>query len=191
MFFFVVALAFVACGSKNQSGAENSTESSRSETVIEASPAKSADLWTEEAVSDRVIEIYDKVNSLFSQQTVNLFTLDSLFCSKDYKELYAQVRKAEEEKSFEELCFIEYQPWDLGLVTPIKVSNIRPSLLTGDQAEVYFDLTDANGEFSFTTGFTLYLEDGAWMVHDFIGSPDDPSSIWEHMAEYVENNKQK
>ncbi|MBQ9679003.1 MAG: membrane lipoprotein lipid attachment site-containing protein [Prevotella sp.] len=192
LFLLLVAgLMLTACGNKTKSG-EAQTDSLATDSVVTEKPVAeepAVDQWTTEAVAARVNEIYQKVNELYRQQDVNLFVLDSLYCSKDYLDMYQQVEKAEEGKPFEKLCFIEYQPWDLGLEAPIKVSNIRPELLTEDMAEVYFDLAEVNGAATCTAGWTLYLEDNAWKVHSFLSGPDDHVGSWEYMRGYVEKNK--
>ncbi len=154
-----------------------------------AHAATAADQWTEEAVVARVREIYQRVKEEFTKDVVRLAILDSLFCAKDYKELYQKVRKIEKGKFFDKLCFIEYRPWDLGLVTPIKVTNIRPKLLTGDMAEVFFDLAETNGTATTTVGWVLYLEDGVWKVHDFLSAPGDYNGMWDRMSNYVEKHR--
>lgn len=147
------------------------------------------DLWTEEAVADQVRKIYSRVNEEISKPNINFHKLDSLFCSKDYLDLYGQVVKAEKGKDFDDLCFIEYQPFDQGLSAPIKVTNIRSKLLTGDQAEVFFELEEENSLASCTLGFIMYLEDGAWKVHDFLDTPGDYSGMWDYMQRYLEKQK--
>ena len=146
---------------------------------------KSDDVWTETAVEARVKEIYKHLNKELSKNSVDMSVFDKMYCSEDYKDLYKKVLKAEEGKNIEEMCFLEYRPWDFGLVAPIKVSNIRPELLTGDMAEVFFDLKDAEGT-TITAGWTLYLEDGAWKVHNFHTRKDDQGGMWDHMMKYLE-----
>ncbi len=145
--------------------------------------------WTEEAVVKRVKEIYARVNEEISKPEINFKAIDEEFCSKDYKELFQQVVKAEEGRDFDDLCFIEYQPFDQGLEAPIKVSNIRAELLTGDQAEVTFDLSEEKSAAKCSLGFVLYLEDGKWMVHDILTIPEEHKGVWDYMSKYVETHK--
>ena len=192
LFLVVVTVLFLtACANKtNSNNTSTDSLSADSASVTEQAAEKPAvDQCTEEAVIARVQEIYKRVNDEFSKQDVHPFILDSLYCTKDYLDMYQQVQKAEEGKSFEHLCFIEYQPWDQGLVTPIKVLQIRPKLLSGDMAEVFFDLKEANGEGTNTSGWSLYLEDGVWKVHSFLSHANDHEGSWEFMRKYVEQNK--
>lgn len=191
--FFVmaaVALIMVACGGKTNDAVQQAdslaVDSVKAVTDSVTAEPKADDVWTEAAVEARVKEIYKHLNKELSKNTVDMSVFDKMYCSEDYKGLYKKVLKAEEGKSIEEMCFLEYRPWDLGLVAPIKVSNIRPELLTGDMAEVFFDLTDAEGT-SITAGWTLYLEDGAWKVHNFHTRKDDQGGMWDHMTEYLKN----
>lgn len=193
MLIVAAGVLLTACGSKTQ-GEQAQTDSTAVVAEVaekQSGEKKAVDQWTEEAVVARVNEIYNKVNEVFSQQEVDLRILDSLYCTKDYKDMYQQVKQAEEGKSFEELCFIEYQPWDLGLQTPIQVLKIRPKLLTGDMAEVFFDLKEAKGSGKCTAGWSLYLEDGVWKVHSFLSHANDHEGSWEFMHQYVERNKKK
>ncbi len=193
MLIVAAGVLLTACGSKTQGGQEQTDSTAVVTEVAEEQTGekKAVDQWSEEAVAARVNEIYNKVNEVFSQQEVDLRILDSLYCSKDYKDMYQQVKQAEEGKSFEELCFIEYQPWDQGLQTPIQVVNIRPKLLTGDMAEVFFDLKESKGSGECTIGWSLYLEDGAWKVHSFLSHDRDHKGSWEFMRQYVERNQKK
>jgi hypothetical protein len=195
-----LVVVFSSCGNKFNIGEKLAQMLGEEDTTAVAEPVEAKaevkgetdaeeDQWTEDAVVKRVKEIYARVNGELSKQEISFKALDDEFCSKDYKELFSKAVKAEEGRKFDDLCFIEYQPFDQGLRAPIQVSDIRPKLLTGDQAEVTFNLSEENSEEKYPLGFVLYLEDGKWMVHDFITDIENHTGIWDYMQKYVDTHK--
>ena len=95
-----------------------------------------------------------------SQQVVNASDLYKAFFAPGYNELYEKVRKAEEGKSFDNMCFVEYMPFTQGLIAPITITDIKAN----------WHLVYANGE---------------WHIDDWKNDPEEENSMADRMREYL------
>ena len=158
-------LTIAACGNKTNGGASvDSTlvDSLKTDSVV----LGLGDLWSVEAVEAQIRVCFDEVNRMGEGDGINITRLDSMFCSKDFldlqSQLYAKVR--------ESLVMFEGDEghhWLPGIGTPMTIESIKAELLTGDQAEAVVWLKDPNGNKGHLE-MNLYLEDGAWKIHNWI-----------------------
>ena len=158
-------LTIAACGNKTNGGASvdsSLVDSLKTDSVV----LGLGDLWSVEAVEAQIRVCFDEVNRMGEGDGINITRLDSMFCSKDFldlqSQLYAKVR--------ESLVMFEGDEghhWLPGIGTPMTIESIKAELLTGDQAEAVVWLKDPNGNKGHLE-MNLYLEDGAWKIHNWI-----------------------
>lgn len=186
-----LALTMMACGNKTNGGGEvidpRHVEETTENDEVTLDP-EDEKLWNETALEARVNEIYQNLNGEYAKKGIDFSKFDAQYCTMDYLDLCEQVAKAEKGKKGMDRFFLDYRPWDNRLVMPVKVNNVRPTLLTGNKAEVFFDLTDAQG-LVVTIGWSLRLENGAWKVHNFHNGPNDQGGMRKRMTDYLEKNK--
>lgn len=142
---------------------------------------------TDEYIAQWVERVYQKVNEVWSRQEVHQEELDTAFFAKSYLDLKLQVFKLEDGKNFDDLFFIEYMPFTQGLRVPIKVSNVKPEILTGNIAGVSFDISDDDGNKA-SMWWHLDYTDGQWRIDDYKNDPDDKVGIADKMYEYIQAN---
>ena len=135
-------------------------------------------------------------NKTKSGETIDSTRVDSLmtdsvvlgmFCSKDFLELqdqlYAKVRESQVMFDGD-----EGHHWTAEVGSPVTVDSIKSELLTGDQAqaEVWLkDKRDNKGHLE----INLYLEDGAWKIHDWIDTDVYPfGSLFAWMQHVLDGN---
>ncbi len=145
------------------------------------------DKWTEEYIAHWVEQVYQKVNKVWSQKEVHQEELDTAFFAKSYLELKEKVLKAQENLVEGNPFFIEYMPFSQGLRVPIKVSNIKPEILTGNIAEVTFDISDNDGE-KVSMWWHLDFADNEWRIDDYKNDPDDHYGMADKMYNYIQEN---
>ena len=130
-----------------------------------------------------VKSVYNKVNEVMSQQVVNTSVLDSAFFAPSYTELYKKVRKAEEGKSFDNMCFVEYMPFTQGLIVPITITDIKANMLTDNTAEVFYEMRDK--EDVVKMWWHLVYANGEWRIDDWKNDPEEENSMADRMREYL------
>ena len=118
-----------------------------------------------------------------SQKVVNTAVLDSAFFAPSYLDLYQKVRKTEEGKSFDEMCFVEYMPFTQGLVVPITITDIKANILTDNTAEVFYEMRDK--EDAVKMWWHLVYANGEWRIDDWKNDPEDENSMADRMREFL------
>ncbi|MBO4482464.1 MAG: hypothetical protein J5735_01495 [Prevotella sp.] len=176
-----IILLMCACGGQTQKPTQENDSATAS---VEKAEAKKA---SAESIPDFVTSVYDKVNEVMSKQVVNTSVLDSAFFAPSYKDLYKKVLKAEEGKSFDNMCFIEYMPFTQGLIVPITITDIKANMLTDNTAEVFYEMKDK--EDVVKMWWHLVYANGEWRIDDWKNDPDAENSMGDRMREYLEKNK--
>ena len=134
-----------------------------------------------------VVRVYDKVNEVWARQEVHQEELDTAFFAKSYLELRKKVLKAEEGKSFDDLCFVEYMPFSQGLIVPIRLNAVKVNLLTGTMAEINFDISDQDG-YEVKMWWHLDYANGQWRIDDWKNDPDAKQSMVDRMTAYLKKH---
>jgi hypothetical protein len=189
LFVFAVIL-MSGCGNKVQK-AENDSDS----TVVEQDSLVAADdievapddMFSEEYLYGWLVRVYDKVNEVWARQEVHQEELDTAFFAKSYLDLKAKVLKAQEGKRYDDIFFIEYMPFSQGLRVPIRLNTVKASLLTGNIAEINFDMSDPDGN-EVRMWWHLDFENGQWRIDDYKNDPEDQKTYVELMEEYLSRN---
>ena len=166
-----------ACGGQTQKPTQ---ENDSATTSVEKTDKKGA---TATGIPAFVTNVYNKVNEVMSQKVVNTAVLDSAFFAPSYLDLYQKVRKAEEGKSFDEMCFVEYMPFTQGLVVPIKITDIKANILTDNTAEVFYEMRDK--EDVVKMWWHLVCANGVWPIDDWNNDPEEENSMADRMREYL------
>lgn len=148
---------------------------------IEVAPDE---MFSEEYLYGWIVRVYEKVNEVWSRQEVHQEELDTAYFSKSYLDLKAKVLKAEEGKDFDHLFFVEYMPFSQGLRVPIRLNTVKVNLLTGNIAEIHFDISDPDGNEA-KMWWHLTFEDGKWCIDDYDNDPDGSGTIVERMEKYL------
>ena len=101
-----------------------------------------------------------------AEDVIDIDMLDDKYCSRDFLTLKRQLEKKIQKG---EVMFEGDQGhhWTAGLATPITVDSLTAELLTRDQAQAEVWLIDENQNRGYME-LTMYLEDGAWKVHNWI-----------------------
>jgi hypothetical protein len=78
--------------------------------------------------------------------------------------------------------------WTAEIGSPVTVDSIKSELLTGDQAQAEVWLKDKRGNKGHLE-MNLYLEDGAWKIHDWIDTDVYPfGSLFTWMQHVIDGN---
>ena len=177
-----IILLMCACGGQTQKPTQ---ENDSAMAFVEKAEAKKA---SAESIPNFVTSVYDKVNEVMSKQVVNTSVLDSAFFAPSYKDLYKKVLKAEEGKSFDNMCFIEYMPFTQGLIVPITITDIKANMLTDNTAEVFYEMKDK--EDVVKMWWHLVYANGEWLIDDWKNDPEAENSMGDRMREYLEKWKE-
>ena len=175
-----VILLMCACGGQTQKTTQENDSATAS---VERNDQKRA---SAKDIPDFVKSVYNKVNEVMSQQVVNTSVLDSSFFAPSYTELYKKVRKAEEGKSFDNMCFVEYMPFTQGLIVPITITDIKANMLTDNTAEVFYEMRDK--EDVVKMWWHLVYANGEWRIDDWKNDPEDENSMADRMREFLGEN---
>ena len=176
-----VILLMCACGGQTQKPTQ---ENDSATTSVEKTGTKGASAID---IPNFVKSVYNKVNKVMSQQVVNTSVLDSAFFAQSYTELYKKVRKAEEGKSFDNMCFVEYMPFTQGLIVPITITDIKANMLTDNTAEVFYEMRDK--EDVVKMWWHLVYANGEWRIDDWKNDPEDENSMADRMRGYLDSGK--
>lgn len=147
----------------------------------------SEDMFSEDYLYGWIVRVFDKVNEVWSRQEVHQEELDTAFFARSYLDLKAQVLKAQEGKDFDNIFFIEYMPFTQGLRVPIRLNTVKVNLLTGNIAEINFDISDQNGD-EVKMWWHLDFENGQWRIDDYKDDPEDQQTYVGRMEEYLRGN---
>ena len=176
-----VILLMCACGGQTQKPTQENDSATAS---VEKTDKKDA---TAKEIPDFVTQVYNKVNEVMSQQVVNTYVLDSAFFAPSYTDLYQKVRKAEEGKSFDNMCFVEYMPFTQGLIVPITITDIKANMLTDNAAEVFYEMRDK--EDVVKMWWHLVYANGEWRIDDWKNDPEEENSMADRMRGYLDSGK--
>ena len=182
----VGVLTMAACGNKTKGGeAIDSTlvDSLMTDSVV----LGLTDLWPVEAVEAQIRLCFDEVNKMAEADGVYINRLDSMFCSKDFLELQEQLLSKVRES---QVMFDgdEGHHWLPGIGSPVTVDSIKSELLTGDQAQAEVWLKDKRGNKGHLE-MNLYLEDGAWKIHNWVDTDVYPfGSLFTWMQNVLDGN---
>ena len=179
-------LTMAACGNKTKGGeAIDSTlvDSLMTDSVV----LGVTDLWTVDAVEAQIRLCFEEVNRMAEADGIYINRLDSMFCSNDFLELqdqlYAKVRESQVMFDGD-----EGHHWTAEIGSPVTVDSIKSELLTGDQAQAEVWLKDKRGNKGHLE-MNLYLEDGAWKIHDWIDTDVYPfGSLFTWMQHVIDGN---
>ena len=98
-------------------------------------------------------------------------------------QLYAKVRESQVMFDGD-----EGHHWTAEIGSPVTVDSIKSELLTGDQAQAEVWLKDKRGNKGHLE-INLYLEDGAWKIHDWIDTDVYPfGSLFTWMQHVLDGN---
>lgn len=174
--FVVGAMAMVACSGNKVQGGEAETAAAPVDSLVkpieasemsEARPkAKSPNLSTTSAVEKQIHACFDDVNQMAASDGIDISLLDNKYCSKDYLELKDNLEKKIQKG---EVMFEgdEGRHWTAGIATPIIVDSLKAELLTREQAQAEVWLKDSSDNRGYME-LVLYLENGAWKIHNWI-----------------------
>ena len=196
-----IALLLSACGNRTQQVSDKAEADTTASTSADSAAVERADTleaqnkietapdeeWSEEYLHGFVVRVYDKVNEVWSRQEVHQEELDTAFFAKSYLELRKKVLKAEEGKSFDDLCFVEYMPFSQGLIVPIRLNAVKVNLLTGTMAEINFDISDQDG-YEVKMWWHLDYANGQWHIDDWKNDPDAKQSMVDRMTAYLKKH---
>ena len=171
-----------ACGGQTQKPTQKNDSATVSVEKTETKDATATD------IPAFVTRVYNKVNEVWSQQEVNTSVLDSVFFAPSYKELHEKVVKAQEGKSFDDMCFVEYMPFSQGLIVPITITDIKANMLTDNTAEVFYEMRDK--EDVVNMWWHLVYDNGEWHIDDWKNDPKDEKGMADRMREYLEKDKE-
>ena len=165
----MAVMMMASCGNKTKGGeAESDSTQVDSLMVADSVATGSKDLWTTEAVEAQIRACFAEVNQMAADDAIDITLLDLKYCSEDFLELkeklYKKVRESKGQLMFDGDEGYHWVP-DIG--TPMVIDSVKSELLTGDQAQAEVWLKDKRGKKGYLE-MTLYLENGAWKVHNWI-----------------------
>ncbi len=188
LMILMAVLTMASCGNKTK-GAAAEADSTRADSLAVAdSVAKgSTDLWTTEAVEAQIRACFAEVNQMAADDAIDITLLDLKYCSEDFLELqekpYKKVRESKGQLMFDG---DEGHHWVPGIGVPMVVDSVKSVLLTGDQAQAEVWLKDKRGNRGYLE-MNLYLENGAWKVHNWIDDDVYPfGSLWHWMQNFYD-----
>lgn len=194
--FLSVLLTMVSCHhvkpvdspAMESEGADSTAVVQDSLAIADGVEVASGEMFSEDYLYGWIVRVYDKVNEVWSRQEVHQEELDTAFFAKSYLDLKARVQKAEEGKDFDHLFFIEYMPFSQGLRAPIRLNTVKVNLLTGNIAEINYDISDPDGN-EVKMWLHLTFENGQWRIDDFNNYPEEPETYVDRMENYLQGNK--
>ena len=171
----MAAALLVACGGDKTQGVETEATAipvdsiMRKEMVKQQEPEtrkKGPNLWTVAAVESQIRSYFAEINRMAAEDIIDIDKLDNRYCSRDFLTLKRQLEKKilKGEVMFEG---DQGYHWTAGLSTPIMVDSVSAELLTRDQAQAEVWLIDEHQNRGYME-LTMYLEDSAWKVHNWI-----------------------
>jgi len=134
--------------------------------TVKQRKTKSPDLWTTSAVEAQIRACYAEVNKMAAGEGVNVEALDSKYCSKDFLELKTHLSQKVQKG---EVVFQgdDGYHWTADITTPIIIDSVKAELLSREQAQAEVWLKDEHDKIGYLE-LALYLEDGAWKIHNWI-----------------------
>jgi hypothetical protein len=174
--FVVAAIVMAACSSNKVQGDDTEIGAALVDSVVkpieasevsEARPkAKESSMWTEKAVEKQIQACFEEVNKMAASDGIDIGLLDNKYCSKDYLELKGNLEKKIQKG---EVMFEgdHGHHWTAGIATPIFVDSLKAELMSKEQAQAEVWLKDSCDNRGYME-LELYLEDGAWKIHNWI-----------------------
>ena len=186
----MAVVAMASCGNKT-SGEATEADSTQVDSLMVADgvTAGPTDLWTTEAVEAQIRACFAEVNQMAADDAIDITLLDLKYCSEDFLELkeklYKKVRESKGQLMFDG---DEGHHWVPGIGVPIIIDSVKTELLTGDQAQAEVWLRDKRGSKGYLE-MNLYLENGAWKVHNWIDDDVYPfGSLWHWMQNFLDGD---
>ena len=179
-------LLMASCSNKTRSE-EITADSTQVDSAMVADD-DSYDIWTVEAVDAQIRACFDEVNKKATDYPIDIIGLDRMFCSKDFLELEEQLYKKKKENKvmFEDDNGFH---WLADIASPSTLDSINVELLAGNQAQAKAWLNDEYGRKGYLE-MILYLEDGAWKIHDWINDDIYPSgTLYKWMQNLLDDDK--
>jgi len=176
VFIAAASLVLTACSGSDVHGGSVATFSVPADSLVKSGEApvetvkqrkdKSPNLWTTSAVEKQIRACFDEVNKMAASDGIDIGVLDDKYCSKDYLELKGNLQKKIQKG---EVMFDgdEGHHWTAGIATPIIVDSLKAELLTKEQAQAEVWLKDSSNHRGYME-LALYLENGAWKIHNWI-----------------------
>lgn len=123
-------------------------------------------MWTEKAVEKQIQACFEDVNKMAASDGIDIGLLDNKYCSKDYLELKGNLEKKIQKG---EVMFggDHGHHWTAGIATPIFVDSLKAELMSKEQAQAEVWLKDSCDNRGYME-LELYLENGAWKIHNWI-----------------------
>lgn len=180
-------LLMASCSNKTRSE-EITADSTQVDSAMVADD-DSYDIWTVEAVDAQIRACFDEVNKKATDYPIDIIGLDRMFCSKDFLELEEQLYK---EKKENKVMFEDDNGfhWLADIASPSTLDSINVELLAGNQAQAKAWLNDEYGRKGYLE-MILYLEDGAWKIHDWINDDIYPSgTLYKWMQNLLDDDKE-
>ena len=180
-------LLMASCSNKTRSE-EITADSTQVDSAMVADD-DSYDIWTVEAVDAHIRACFDEVNKKATDYPIDIIGLDRMFCSKDFLELEEQLYK---EKKENKVMFEDDNGfhWLADIASPSTLDSINVELLAGNQAQAKAWLNDEYGRKGYLE-MILYLEDGAWKIHDWINDDIYPSgTLYKWMQNLLDDDKE-
>ena len=152
------------------------------EPAIATDSVKGSPQPTTSEVEQRVKAIYDDVARTYGNDVMpnQLKDLAPLYCSRDWNQTVAAVNEADKD---DEIGFFEADYWIMGQdYQDISADNIIVETLHDKEATATLSLHNSGN--TTRVKLMLVLEDGQWMIDDFIDLDHD--SDWkQEMKEYI------
>ena len=180
-------LLMASCSNKTRSE-EITADSTQVDSAMVADD-DSYDIWTVEAVDAQIRACFDEVNKKATDYPIDIIGLDKMFCSKGFLELEEQLYKKKKENKvmFEDDNGFH---WLADIASPSTLDSINVELLAGNQAQAKAWLNDEYGRKGYLE-MILYLEDGAWKIHDWINDDIYPSgTLYKWMQNLLDDDKE-
>ena len=180
-------LLMASCSNKTRSE-EITADSTQVDSAMVADD-DSYDIWMVEAVDAQIRACFDEVNKKATDYPIDIIGLDRMFCSKDFLELEEQLYK---EKKENKVMFEDDNGfhWLADIASPSTLDSINVELLADNQAQAKAWLNDEYGRKGYLE-MILYLEDGAWKIHDWINDDIYPSgTLYKWMQNLLDDDKE-
>ncbi len=170
-----IVATMVSCGNKTATSSDNDStavlceQSERVQAADSTVAAAPAELWTTEAVEAQVRKIYDRLNEMDKNATINIRMLEDEFCSSYYLGLRDAISNALIEAMGDDHFFLaddEGYRFLAGMATPLEIEAIKADLLTDDMAQAQVRFKGADAENGFMR-LELGIENGQWRVKNF------------------------
>ena len=176
--FFLAAASLVAtsCSSSQTHDEMGAISSAPVDSVLKPGEApvktvkqrktKSPNLFTTSAVETQIRACFAEVNKMAADGGVNVDALDSKYCTKDFLELKTHLSQKVQKG---EVMFQgdEGYHWTTNIAMPIIVDSVKAELVSREQAQAEVWLKDSCDNRGYME-LELYLENGAWKIHNWI-----------------------